>query len=57
MNSTVILDAGTGICALGQHSPADVDRVDPLLTHLHVDHILGLGFIAALYWPDLEIHI
>ncbi len=56
-NSTVILDAGTGICALGQQLPADLARVDILLTHLHMDHILGLGFFTGLYRPDLEIHI
>ena len=56
-NSTVILDAGTGICAMGQQLPADLERVDLLLTHLHMDHILGLGFFAGLYRPDLEIHI
>jgi ribonuclease BN (tRNA processing enzyme) len=56
-NSIVILDAGTGICALGEHLGADVGRVDILLTHLHLDHILGLGFFAGLYRPDLEIHI
>jgi phosphoribosyl 1,2-cyclic phosphodiesterase len=53
----VILDAGTGICAMGQQLPADLERVDLLLTHLHMDHILGLGFFAGLYRPDLEIHI
>lgn len=56
-SSTVILDAGTGIFPLGQHLPADVARVDVLLTHLHMDHILGLGFFAGLYRPDLEVHI
>ncbi len=34
-----------------------VTRVDVLLTHLHMDHILGLGFFGALFQPDLEVHI
>ena len=31
--------------------------MDILLTHLHMDHIQGLGFFAPLYRPDLEVHI
>jgi phosphoribosyl 1,2-cyclic phosphodiesterase len=53
----VALDAGTGICALGTQMAASVERVDVLLTHLHMDHILGLGFFEALFRPDLEVHI
>jgi phosphoribosyl 1,2-cyclic phosphodiesterase len=52
----VVLDAGTGIAALGRslgHEP----RVDILLTHLHLDHIQGLGFFAPLFDPDTEVHI
>ena len=37
--------------------PESVRRVDILLTHLHMDHIQGLGFFAPLYRPDLEAHI
>jgi len=28
-----------------------------LLTHLHMDHILGLGFFGPLYNPNQEVHI
>ncbi len=28
-----------------------------LLTHLHMDHILGLGFFGPLYDPGMEVHI
>ena len=55
--SLVVLDAGTGITALGDHLPASVRRIDVLLTHLHMDHILGLGFFAGLYRPGLEVHL
>jgi ribonuclease BN (tRNA processing enzyme) len=34
-----------------------VTRVDILLTHLHMDHIQGLGFFEPLHRADLEIHI
>ena len=53
----VILDAGTGIVPLGQSLAAGVRRVDVLLTHLHMDHILGLGFFAPLFRPGLDVHL
>lgn len=51
-----MLDAGTGIRRLGE-SLATAGRVDVLLSHLHLDHILGLGFFAPLYDPDVEVHL
>ena len=52
----VVLDAGTGIAALGR-SLGHEDRVDILLTHLHLDHIQGLGFFSPLFDPGTEVHI
>ena len=54
--SAVLLDAGSGIHRLADVGPGTT-RVDVLLTHLHMDHILGLGFFGALFQPDLEVHI
>jgi ribonuclease BN (tRNA processing enzyme) len=54
--SVVLLDAGSGIHRLADFGPG-VTRVDVLLTHLHMDHILGLGFFGALFQPDLEVNI
>jgi phosphoribosyl 1,2-cyclic phosphodiesterase len=28
-----------------------------LLTHLHLDHLQGLGFFRPLFQPDLDVHI
>lgn len=53
----VILDAGTGIRRLGLTLAAEQGRVDLLLTHLHLDHILGLGFFNPLLEVDREVHI
>ena len=53
----VVLDAGTGVCALGAAWDPTVSRVDVLLSHLHIDHILGLGFFSALFQAGLEVHI
>ena len=53
----LVLDAGTGVRRLGATIPESLCRVDILLTHLHMDHIQGLGFFAPLYRPDMEVHI
>ncbi|HYI22691.1 MAG TPA: MBL fold metallo-hydrolase [Candidatus Limnocylindrales bacterium] len=52
----VILDAGTGVRRVGDtyHEPR---RLDILLTHLHMDHIQGLGFFAPLFQKDFEVHV
>jgi len=54
----LVLDAGTGIRRLGAALPLSrTRRVDILLTHLHMDHIQGLGFFAPLRTPRIEAHI
>jgi len=55
--SLLVLDAGTGIRPLGDSIERGLERVDILLTHLHMDHIQGLGFFEPLFWPDLEVHL
>lgn len=51
-----VLDAGSGIRKLGMNSK-NIKRADILLTHLHLDHIQGLGFFAPLMNPKVEVHI
>ena len=53
----VVLDAGTGIVPLGHALSPEVRRVDLLLGHLHMDHIIGLGFFAGFYRRGLEVHL
>jgi phosphoribosyl 1,2-cyclic phosphodiesterase len=53
----LVLDAGTGIRRLGSALNGECDRIDVLLTHLHMDHIQGLGFFQPLYMEGKEIHI
>ena len=53
----LILDAGTGIRRLTEAIPKATRRVDILLTHLHLDHIQGLGFFGLLRQPGYEVHI
>ncbi|HVF96580.1 MAG TPA: MBL fold metallo-hydrolase [Flavisolibacter sp.] len=52
----LILDAGSGIQNIKGLGTAN-NRVDILLTHLHMDHIQGLGFFKPLFNPSSEIHI
>lgn len=54
--SVLVIDAGTGIRTLGR-TLAGVHRVDVLLSHLHMDHIQGLGFFAPLHDREVETHI
>lgn len=53
----LILDAGTGIRRLGRALAGHLNRVDILLTHLHMDHIQGLGFFAPIFDPAVEAHV
>jgi phosphoribosyl 1,2-cyclic phosphodiesterase len=55
--TVLVLDAGTGISRLGATLVGTVRRVDILLSHLHMDHVQGLGFFAPLYDPAVEVHI
>ena len=58
-DSVLVLDAGTGIRPLGakilrEGLPA---RIDVLLTHLHMDHLEGLGFFGPIWEPSAEVHV
>lgn len=55
--AVLVLDAGTGIRPLGAGLPPDLRRIDILLSHLHMDHIQGLGFFDPLFRPGLEVHV
>jgi phosphoribosyl 1,2-cyclic phosphodiesterase len=53
----LILDAGSGFGEFNSIKADTYKRVDILLTHLHMDHIQGLGFFTPFFVPDLEVHI
>lgn len=56
--AVVVLDAGTGIRLLGNRLVSErVRSVDLLLTHLHLDHVEGLGFFGLLFDPEATIRI
>lgn len=52
----LILDAGSGIRELGIECEKR-DRIDILLSHLHMDHVQGLPFFGPLLDPEVEAHI
>jgi phosphoribosyl 1,2-cyclic phosphodiesterase len=53
----VILDAGTGIRLLGLEVASRSGPIHLCLTHLHLDHLEGLGFFVPLWQPGRELHI
>ncbi len=54
----VILDAGTGIRELGVRLVREgAQRMFLLLTHLHVDHLEGLGMFEPIWRKETELHI
>jgi phosphoribosyl 1,2-cyclic phosphodiesterase len=56
----IIVDAGTGLKTLGESliggAADDKLELHLLLTHFHLDHIIGLPFFAPLYSPRAAIH-
>jgi phosphoribosyl 1,2-cyclic phosphodiesterase len=54
----IVLDAGTGMRPLGVAMQDDLPvELHVMLTHLHMDHLQGLGFFRPLFVPGLDIHI
>jgi ribonuclease BN (tRNA processing enzyme) len=59
-DTLIILDAGTGIRLLGLALRQELPRtIHVFLTHLHLDHLEGLGFFAPLWLSsaDVDLHI
>ena len=53
----LVLDAGTGIRALGEHLAATDTDIFVLLSHAHWDHIQGFPFFAPIYQPHRMISL
>jgi phosphoribosyl 1,2-cyclic phosphodiesterase len=52
---TLIIDAGSGIKALGDKLCNSSARIDLFFSHCHFDHIEGLPFFAPLYAPGRQV--
>lgn len=55
--SLLVLDAGSGVRRLGATLAGEQRRIDLLLSHLHMDHVQGLGFFAPFFEPGAEVHL
>jgi phosphoribosyl 1,2-cyclic phosphodiesterase len=53
----LVLDAGTGIRQLGLTLTEHTGPIHLLLTHLHLDHLEGLGFFLPIWDSHKEVHI
>jgi ribonuclease BN (tRNA processing enzyme) len=53
----LFLDAGTGITVAAAQELGDAEPVNVLLTHLHMDHVQGLGFFRPLYVPGRQVNV
>ena len=57
-DTLIVLDAGTGARGLGRAlASRPAQRIHLLLTHLHVDHIEGLGAFEPIWQPETDLHI
>lgn len=53
----LILDAGTGIRAVGHELAGVRAPIHILLTHLHLDHVGGLMFFEPLFDPEARVTV
>ncbi len=54
----LVLDAGTGMRPLGLLlADEGVRTIHVLLSHLHLDHLQGLGFFRPLFESGTEVHV
>jgi ribonuclease BN (tRNA processing enzyme) len=53
-SQALVIDAGTGIQRLVEDPELlrGVERLDIVLTHFHLDHVVGLGYLPALGLPE-----
>lgn len=54
----IVFDAGTGLAALARRWDFHQDmRLDIFISHLHIDHVIGLFSFQPLFYTDMTIHL
>ena len=56
-DNILVLDAGTGIRALGKALEGSTEAIFVLLTHAHWDHMQGFPFFYPLYQPERTVYL
>ena len=56
-DSILVLDAGSGLARINPSVNPPPSRIDILLTHLHLDHLQGLGFFRPAFSHEIEVHL
>ena len=56
-DNVLVLDAGTGIRALGKALEERTATIFVLLTHAHWDHIQGFPFFSPIYQPQRHVYL
>ena len=60
MGQTIIMDAGSGITQWDLATDSTIKQIAPidiLLSHLHIDHIVGLGVFSPFWDPHCSVRI
>ncbi len=58
-NDLFIIDSGTGIINAGDYiqKKSHIKKINIFLTHLHIDHIIGLPFFNPIYNKEMKVNI
>ncbi len=56
-DQVLVLDAGSGIRALGEALRGSDSEITLLTSHLHLDHVIGIPFFAPLYEETRTVNL
>jgi phosphoribosyl 1,2-cyclic phosphodiesterase len=56
-DNILVLDAGTGIRALGKALTGSTAAIFVLLSHAHWDHVQGFPFFCPIYQPERTVYL
>jgi ribonuclease BN (tRNA processing enzyme) len=53
----LVIDAGSGVRALGEHLAGTQHEIFVMVTHLHTDHVMGFPHFAPLWEAGRTVHV